>query len=147
MEHTAALPTPSKKMRVLLTLLVIALVALVVVLDARRRDAEQKLQNLSVRLEQLRTGSNTQQNLELARQVVQKVQEHMNLPDTPEPTVATIVDIEKLKQRNAFYTPAENGDYLIVTSTRAVLYDPDTDRILDVVPIQIQPAARPAAGG
>lgn len=147
MEHIAALPTPSKRMRVLLTLLVIALVALVVVLDARRREAEQKLQNLSVRLEQLRTGSNTQSNLELARQVVQKVREHMNLPDTPEPTVATIVDIEKLKQRNTFYTPAENGDYLIVTSTRAVLYDPDTDRILDVVPIQIQPAARPTAGG
>ena len=34
---------------------------------------------------------------------------------------------------------AENGDHLVVTPERAILYDPDEDVILDVVPVQVQP--------
>ncbi len=58
-----------------------------------------------------------------------------------DPTVATIINAESLKSRNPFYERAENGDHLIVTPTRAVLYDPDKDIILDVIPVQIQPSS------
>ena len=57
-----------------------------------------------------------------------------------EPTVATIVNVEELRKNNAFYNKAENGDHLVVTTERAILYDPDEDIILDVIPVQLQPA-------
>lgn len=131
----------------LITILVLVLVGLVIVLDARRRDAENKLQNLSIRLEQLRAGENTQQNVEVAQEILSKLRKHMVVPEAPEPTVAAIIDVETLRKRNAFYAVAKNGDYLIVTTNRAILYDPDTDRVLDVVPVQVQPKAPAGAGG
>ena len=54
-----------------------------------------------------------------------------------EPTVASIVDVAKLQQ-NLFYAKAQNGDYLIVTTTRANLYREEDNIILDVVPVQIE---------
>lgn len=136
------------KARVLFPLLLVFLVVLVVIVDARRRQAEAQLKQLSVRLEQVQGGpQQNAANQEMAREVVQKVKGHMNIDTTVEPTVATIVDITKLRERNPFYNNAENGDFLIVTQTRAILYDPDQDIILDVVPVQIeQPATTEEAG-
>ena len=83
---------------------------------------------------------------EEAQKVLEKVSKLYALPAQPEPTVATIVDVETLRQKNAFYDRAKNGDLLIVTSDRAILYDPVKNVIVDVVPIQIQAAASsPAA--
>lgn len=126
-------------------LVVLGLVVLVLVLDMRRRAAEDQLAQLSVRLGQV-TDENQQQNQEEAKAIVEKVRRHIDIPSDIEPTVATIVDVEKLRERNAFYTKAQNGDHLIVTTDRAILYSPSEDRILDVVPVQIQqPAAAEGA--
>jgi uncharacterized protein YpuA (DUF1002 family) len=123
----------------LLALLVIVLAVLVVVLDGKRRSAEARLNELMVQSGQ--NVANAEQNKERAREIVTKVKQHFNLPDEDgEPTVAAIVDVEQLRKQNAFYSKAENGDYLIVTTTRAVLYDPEGDRILDVAPVQLQKA-------
>lgn len=132
--------SPRKRTKVLSTLIIIGLIALVITIDLKRRAAEEQLAQLSVRIEQL-TG-NTQQNEEKAREIVELVRMHMNIQTDTEPTVAAIVDVAALRQRNAFYNKAENGDYLIVTADRAILYDPEDDRILDVVPVQIQPPAQ-----
>lgn len=129
------------KSRALFPVLLIVLLVLVVVLDMQRRQAQRELKNLSVRLEQVQ--GNTEQNQERAREVVRKVSRLMSLDTSVEPTVATIVDVEQLRQRNAFYNKAENGDFLIVTPTRAILYREADDIILDVVPVQIE---QPAAG-
>lgn len=137
------------KAKALFPLLLIALVVLVFVLDLQRRQAQRELKNLSVRLEQLQ-GGNTEENQERAREVVRKVRNLMDIDTSVEPTVATIVDVEQLQERNPFYEKAQNGDFLIVTPTRAILYREDSDGdgaidnglILDVVPVQIdQPAA------
>ncbi len=82
-------------------------------------------------------GGDAQQNREKAQAIVAEVSELMKVETTPEPTVATIVDVEKLRQSNPFYNKAENGDYLIVTQTRAILYSQKEKKILDVVPVQI----------
>ena len=129
-------PQALMKMKVLLPLLVIALIALVVVLDAQRRSAETELKNLTVRLEQLQ--GNTQENQERAKQIVDRVRALIEIPTDVTPTVATIVDVEKLRAQNPFYNGAENGDFLIVTPTRAILFDADRGVIIDVVPVQIQ---------
>lgn len=134
------------KLKALLPLLLIVLVVLVVVLDTQRRSAQKELKNLTVRLEQLQ--GNNEANQEKAQQVVEKVKRLMDIDTSVEPTVATIVDVAKLQERNPFYNKAQNGDYLIVTSTRAILYREEDDIILDVVPVQIEePAAEGATAG
>lgn len=133
----ASSSTPKTRTKILSTVTIIALLALVVMVDLKRRAAEQELQRLSVRLEQL-TG-NEQANREAAARIVEKVKSHIRIPEGVEPTVARIVDVNALRQRNAFYNNAENGDYLVVTPERAILFDPEGDRIIDVVPVQIQP--------
>ncbi len=142
---------PSRRGSAALNILILAgLIALIVVLDMRRRDAEKKLMELSVQVEQ--QGGNQAQNQEVAKQVVVKVRRLFVIPEGVDPTVATIVDVAQLRSRNAFYNKAKNGDHLIVTSDRAILYDPVADKIIDVVPVQIQaptaaaPAKAPAAG-
>lgn len=124
----------------LVPVFVIALIVLVVFLDMRRREAEKRLQELSLQLGQV----DNQQNREKAKEIVARVRKHIDLSSDTEPTVATIVDVKKLQQKNPFYNKAKNGDYLIITTTRAVLYAPDKDLILDVVPVQIEQQA--AAG-
>ncbi len=133
------------KMKLLIPVLIVVLVVLLLILDARRRSAEAQLEQLSMRLEQLE--GNPEQNAEKAREVVDAVKVLMDLDTSVEPTVATIVDVARLRESNPFYAKAENGDFLVVTPTRAILYDPDSNKILDVVPVQIEqaPAAQQGA--
>lgn len=131
------------RIKFLLPLIVIALVVLVVVVDSQRRQAQTDLKNLTVRLEQLQ--GNDQENQERAKQIVERIRSLIDIPKDVEPTVATIVDVEKLKAQNPFYAAAKNGDYLIVTPSRAILFDADRGVIIDVVPVQIQQNADAAA--
>jgi hypothetical protein len=127
------------KAKTLLPILLIALVVLVVVLDTQRRKAQTELKNLTVRLEQLQ--GNNAANQEKAKTVVERVKKLMDIDTSVEPTVATIVDVEKLREQNPFYNKAENGDFLIVTPTRAILYREEDNIILDVVPVQLEQQA------
>lgn len=134
----------SSALKCILGILVIVLLAFTLVLDGRRREAEQRLKQVSVRLEQVQA-KNVAQNKELAKQVLTKVRKHFVIPVDPEPTVATIVDVEKLRKQNVFYQKAENGYHLILTADRAILYDPKRDIIVDVVLVQLQPAQSSSA--
>lgn len=133
--------------------IVLALVVLVLVIDMRRRTAENQLAQLSVRLNQV-NGANTQQQQEAdkkaAQEIVNRVRTLIAIPTDVEPTVATILDAAKLKSQNAFYANSQNGDVLIVTSTRAILYRPSANIIIDVVPVNLTPppaaSSAPAAG-
>ncbi len=124
------------KVKTLFPFLFIALVILAVVLDTQRRKAQTELHNVTVLLEQLQ--GNDVANQEKANQVIKSVQEIMDIDVSVQPTVATIVDVEKLRKQNPFYDKAKNGDFLIVTTTRAILYDDEAEKILDVVPVQIE---------
>ncbi|HQG57377.1 MAG TPA: hypothetical protein PLX79_00120 [Candidatus Dojkabacteria bacterium] len=89
-------------------------------------------------------------SVELADYEVQQMKEKIGklilLPSDQEPTVATIVDIEKLKETNpTFYKNASNGDKILVYSDKAILYDPDNNIILDVAPIVTDPASQSAS--
>ena len=132
------------KAKALFPILLIALVVLAVTLDTQRRKAQTELHNLTVRLEQLQ--GNNQANQEKAKTIVQRVKKLIDIDTSVEPTVATIVDVAKLRAQNPFYNKAENGDYLIVTPTRAILYREEDNIILDVVPVQIE-QPKPEAQG
>lgn len=104
--------------------------------EMQRRDAIGRLKETEQELEKIRQ-STERRGTEVAQQVLESVRKLMDVPADPEPTVATIVDVDALREASPFYNKAENGDHLIITETRAILYDPDRGIILDVVPVRI----------
>ena len=63
-----------------------------------------------------------------------------------QPTVATVTDASKLKDQ-PFFANAKNGDkvFIFVNAKKAVLYDPDLGKIVEVSPINVgnQPSPTP----
>lgn len=52
------------------------------------------------------------------------------------PTVARIESPDQLKRSNpTFYADAQKGDYLVVFSSRAVIYRESTNQLINIVPI------------
>ncbi len=121
--------------KLLVTIVIVALAVLTFVNYSQRKAAEAQLAKISVEGGQV----GNQQNVEAAKRIVEKVKAHFVIPADIDPTVATIVDVDTLKAKNEFYKNAKNGDHLILTPTRAILYDPNKDLIIDVVPVQITP--------
>jgi hypothetical protein len=72
-----------------------------------------------------------------ANRIKDEVAQLIELPNE-KPTVATVVDVEKLKSQ-AFFANAQNGDrvLLFAQSKKAVLYRPGTKKIVEVAPINI----------
>jgi len=129
-------------MNIILIVLIIAAAGAFVKAEQRKRTVEKELQKTSAELEQIR--KSTQGNgEEIANQVLAKVRKHIDVPTTPAPTVATITDIDKLKEANEFYKLAENGDNVIITDKRAILYSVKKDIVLDVVPVRIDTSPSP----
>jgi outer membrane murein-binding lipoprotein Lpp len=142
--HCKALSILILSMRkLLIVILVLALAILAYVNYTKRVQLESDVRQLSVKNDQLQTGNNPQ-NVAKANEIIAKVRKHMEIPTDPEPTVATIVDVNALRGKNDFYKNAKNGDNLIVTTSRAILYDPVQDIIIDVVPVQLQTTAQPS---
>ena len=68
--------------------------------------------------------------------VIRLVGRHMVLPTGETPTMATVSDPEKLRDQ-PFFTNAKKGDNVLifVASKKAILYDPELDRIIEVAPV------------
>lgn len=144
MATTITTPTKPRSRKGLVTILLVIGIIIAVGLFAwaerQRRSTAKELTQTEQQLEEAK--KSTQKNgEEVAKEVLAKVRNHMEIAETPAPTVATIVDVEKLKQTNEFYKKAKNGDHLIITQNRAILYDPDRDRIVDVVPVRVNPTS------
>lgn len=128
--------------KLLLILLVIALAILAYINYTKRVRLENDMKQLTVQNDQLL--GNDPQNIAKANEIIANVRRHMEIPTDPEPTVATIVDVNALRSKNDFYKNAKNGDHLIVTPLRAILYDPIKDVIIDVVPVQLETGEQPS---
>lgn len=70
-------------------------------------------------------------------EVLGKIGKLMILPKDKKPVVATINDVEKLSTTQDFYREAHNGDRLVIfpASKKAIIYDEDDNRIVNVGPI------------
>lgn len=68
--------------------------------------------------------------------VTKMVARHMVLPADETPTMATVSDPEKLKDQ-PFFANAKKGFKVLIfsQSRKAILYDPVSDRIVEVAPI------------
>lgn len=66
--------------------------------------------------------------------LLDRVRKHIVLPEDEEPTVATIIDVEKLIEDQPFFQNAHNGDKVIVypKAKTAIIYDPNRDVIVKV---------------
>jgi len=82
------------------------------------------------------------------RKIIDQVGQLVALPENETPTVATITDVEKLKEQ-PFFANAQNGDkILIYTGVRkAILYRPTVNKVIEVAPVNVtQPQPTPAEG-
>jgi hypothetical protein len=132
------------KLKFIVPAVLVVLVLAVVVLDQQKRSAEAQLQQVTTG-QSGSQGSNASQaaaQQAQADKVIAEVEKLMTLDTPPQPTVAQIVDVTKLQAQNpTFYAKAKNGDYLIVTPTRAVLFDEQQNLILNVAQVQITPTS------
>lgn len=73
-----------------------------------------------------------------AKQLSAEVGKLIELPSDEVPTIATVVDIEKVKSQ-AFFTNAQNGDKVLLyaKSSKAILYRPSAKKIIEVAPINL----------
>ncbi len=115
---------------------IIAAIALFAWAEMQRRDAISQLKETEQELEKIKEFTE-RGGSQVAQEVLEAVGKVMDIPTDPQPTVATIVDVESLREASPFYDKAENGDHLVITETRAILYDSDRGIILDVVPVSI----------
>lgn len=123
-------------MNFILLLGIIGAIALFVWAEQQRRQAIGRLEQTEQELEEIRQ-STQQSGEDVAQRVLEQIRKHIDIPTDPQPTVATIIDVDRLRETNEFYNQAKNGDHLIITERRAILYDADRDLVLDVVPVRI----------
>ena len=67
-------------------------------------------------------------------ELVGKVGKLMVLPEG-EPAIATVVDSQKLASEQAFFKDATNGDKVLIYKDKAILYNVQENRIVNVGPI------------
>jgi cell division protein FtsL len=73
---------------------------------------------------------------ESAKQEIEKLKSSVaalvDLPTGEEPTIATVTDLNKLKNQ-PFFTKAENGDKVLIYSKakKAILYRPNTNKVIE----------------
>jgi len=68
------------------------------------------------------------------------------LPEGEEPTVATVTDPERLKDQ-PFFAKAKKGDKVLIytNAKKAILYDPQNNKIVEVAPINIGSSQSPVS--
>lgn len=136
------------KRTILVSIFVVGLLGLVGTMEYKRQMISAQLQELEQDFEETQGQDINQEqlnNVELAAKIIAEVRALIEIPEDVEPTVATIVDVNILRERNPFYEVAENGDHLLVTPTRAILYSSKQKKILDVAPVQLE--EQPQQGG
>lgn len=75
--------------------------------------------------------------------ILGKLSKLMDLPEGEQPTIATVLEKEKLMDQ-PFFQRSENGDKVVIytKAAKAILYRPSANRIIEVAPIDItQPKA------
>ncbi len=123
---------------------VIILIAVVALIwsEKARRYAVHQLQQTTAQVEELKKSTDNSPQ-EISKRVLENVAKLIHISVDPVPTVATISDVTKLQESNGFFKAATNGNFLILTQNRAILYDLDKNIILDVAPFQATPNSTP----
>ena len=84
---------------------------------------------------------------EQVAELIERVGRFLVLPRDEQPSVAAISDAVSLSQRQVFYENAKDGDILIVYSNKAIIYDAEADKLVNVGPIVRTDVAPTTASG
>lgn len=79
-----------------------------------------------------------------AQTLISELEKLMVLPKDEQPTIATVSDVNKLKEQ-PFFAKAQNGYKVIIypKSQKAILYDPKEHKIVEVGPINLGETTSP----
>ena len=72
---------------------------------------------------------------EQVSELIDRVGRFLVLPNDEQPAGAAISDAAALSERQSFYKDAKDGDILIVYSSKAIIYDAEADKLVNVGPI------------
>jgi len=88
------------------------------------------------KLHTLQKNVDTSQETKEAKDLLAKVARLYLIPIGEEPTIATVSDPEKLKDK-AFFSGAQKDDKVLIFTKagKAVLYRPSIDKIIETIPI------------
>ena len=80
-----------------------------------------------------------QKNKSEVKKLVAEILEFLVLPEDEEPTVATVTDLNALKDQ-PFFSKAQLGDKVIIytKARKAVLFNPITNKVVEVAPINLR---------
>lgn len=133
-------PAPARERKVIprphfVTLVAAVISLVVIVLFVVLLQNRNSLQN---RLDELSKQSSSEQDQsanELAK-LQAELGNFMELPSNETPTLATVSDVEKVKDQT-FFKNAQNGDKVLLYSTsgKAILYRPNTKKVIEVAQI------------
>jgi hypothetical protein len=81
------------------------------------------------------------------KELLDKVGKLTVLPTNETPTIATVTDINKLKDQ-AFFANAQNGDKVLIytKNKKAILYRPSTNKIINIAPVNIGKGSTKTSG-
>jgi cell division protein FtsL len=105
------------------TLFVLVVLLIVVVLYSQYR-----LHTLT--RDEIQAGNVVMSQPKTGEEIIQAVARLVTLPDGV-PQIAEIKDVNLLKQSQAFFENAENGDLILVYGSSIYLYRPSTDKLIN----------------
>lgn len=70
--------------------------------------------------------------------LIEKIGKLIDLPPDESPTIATVTDVEKIKNQ-PFFSKAKNGDKVLIynNAKKAILFDPIANKIIEVGPLVV----------
>jgi len=125
---------PSKKVKILVVLLLLLSIALVSALVSRY--------NMGKKIDTLDVSKQNEKNKKEVMELVKKVGGLIVLPSGETPTVATITDADGLSKNQNFYKGAQDGDKVLIyfKAQKAYIYSPKLNRLINVGPVYVDSA-------
>lgn len=102
------------------------------------QQTQQKLEQSQLELEKIKSDPQAA-SIEENTALVSKIGELITLPEGEDPTIATITDVERLREQD-FFNKAENDDKILIytqVEQRAILYRPSINKVIEVAPVNI----------
>lgn len=119
-------------------IIVVVILAIVIIPSYYFYNQYQKTQAL---LEKPNTSADTQ-----TKTLVEQVGKLIELPQTEQPTIATVSDVTKLSNQ-PFFANARNGDKVLIYTLEkeAILYRPSTNKIIKVSQVSLGASPSPSS--